>query len=124
MFDWLKRTKQPRIFLGTLAVAPRSGFKSRMEQWTLFSANTEDLDEGVRNSLESIFTFPTVDSVSDPKASDLVIDVVVPDFQGGQFVGEDFVALPLLTMWRPKVKVASRLYYLKSKKNEEEISCH
>ena len=115
-------TKKPaQVFLGTLAVAPRSGFKSSVEQWTLFNRNTEDFDEGLRRSLEEIFTLPLARNVSDPKSSDLVLDVIVPDYQGGEFVLDEVAVIPLAAIWRPKVKVASRLYYLKSKKTKKKF---
>ena len=106
-----KKDNSPRIFLGNLSVVPRIGFKSSSEQWSLFNRSPEDFDEKISKSLEEIFTFPLAESISDPSSSDLVIDVMVPDFQGGEFLLDD---IPLF--WRPKVKVASRLYYLKSKK--------
>jgi len=115
------KKQPPRIFLGTLAVAPRSDFKSHIEQWTLFNKYREDFDEGLRKSLGEIFTFPLAVDVSDPKSSDLVIDVVVPDFQGGEFAVDDIGLLPLAAIWRPQVKVASRLYYLKSKKTKKKF---
>jgi hypothetical protein len=118
----LFKKEPPRIFLGTLAVAPRSDFKSSIEQWTIFNRNTEDFDEGLRRSLEEIFTLPLARDVSDPKSSDLVLDVVVPDFQGGELM-LDVLALiiPFAAIWRPRVKIASRLYYLKSQKTKKKF---
>ena len=111
MLNRIFKKDSPRIFLGKLSVVPRAGFKSSVEQWVLFNRNAEGFDEKICKSLEEIFTFPLAESIADPKPSDLVIDVMVPDFQGGEFVFDDIVFF-----WRPKVKVASRLYYLKSKK--------
>jgi hypothetical protein len=118
----LFKKEPPRIFLGTLAVVPRSDFNSAIEQWTTFNRNTEDFDEGLRRSLEEIFTFPLARDVSDPKPSDLVIDVVVPDFQGGEFMLDELaLVIPFVAMWRPRVRVASRLYYLKSQKTKKKF---
>ncbi len=117
----LFRKESPRVFLGTLAVAPRSDFKSSIEQWTLFNKNVEDFDETLRKSLEEIFTLPLAIDVSEPKATDLVLDVIVPDYQGGEFALDGTALFPLAAIWRPKVKVASRLYYLKSKKTKKKF---
>ncbi|MEM7358940.1 MAG: hypothetical protein AAF431_07580 [Pseudomonadota bacterium] len=121
MLNRFFKKQSPRIFLGTLAVVPRSDFKSRAEQWTIFSNHQQDLDEGMRQNLKEIFTFPSAEAVSDPKSSDLVIDVMIPDFQGGEFALDELVSLPLAFMWRPRVKIASRLYYLKSQKTKKKF---
>jgi hypothetical protein len=118
----LFRKDPPRIFLGTLAVAPRSDFKSSIEQWTIFNRNTEDLDESLRRSLEEIFTLPLARDVVDPQSTDLVIDIVVPDFQGGELMLDEFaLVIPFAAAWRPRVKIASRLYYLKSQKTKKKF---
>lgn len=122
MLSRIFKKEPPRIFLGTLAVAPRSDFKSNIEQWTTFHRNTEDFDESLRKSLEEIFTFPLARDVTDPKSSDLVLDVVVPDFQGGEFALDELaLSIPLAAIWRPKVKIASRLYYLKSQRTKKKF---
>ena len=99
MLNRFFKKDRPRIFLGNLSVVPRTGFKSSFEQWNLFNRSTEDFDEKIRKSLEEIFTFPLAENISEPNPSDLVIDVMVPDFQGGQFLLDD---IPLF--WHPKVK--------------------
>lgn len=121
MLSRLFKNEPARIFLGTLAVAPRSDFKTSIEQWTWSGRISKDLDEGLQKSLVEIFTFPLATDVVDPKPSDLVIDVIVPDFQGGEFIADGIAFLPLIAMWRPKVKIASRLYYLKSKKTKKKF---
>jgi len=88
----------------------------------MFNRNTEDFDESLRKSLEEIFTFPLAIDVKDAKSSDLVIDVVVPDFQGGEFALDELaLSIPLAAMWRPKVTIASRIYYLKSQKTKKKF---
>lgn len=121
MLNRLFKKESPRIFLGTLAIAPRSGFKSTNEQLTVFNRKKEDFDEGLRRNLEDIFALPLAINVSDPKSTDLVIDVVVPDFQGGEFAFGDLWLIPVAVMWRPNVKVAARLYYLKSQKTKKKF---
>lgn len=121
MLSRLFKNEPARIFLGTLAVAPRSDFKTSIEQWTWSGLISKDLDEGLQKSLDEIFTFPLATGVVDPQPSDLVIDVIIPDFQGGEFIAGDIIFLPLISMWRPKVKIASRLYSLKTKKTKKKF---
>jgi hypothetical protein len=75
------RKERPRVYLGTLAVAPRADIKRHFDQWGVFK--TEDLDTNLRQSLKEIFSLPLATEVSEPKSSDLVLDVVIPEFQSG-----------------------------------------
>jgi len=76
----LKREK-PRVYLGTLAIAPRSDIKRHFDEWGMFKK--EDLDSDLRKSLSEILSLPLAKNVTDPKSNDLVIDVVVPKLQSG-----------------------------------------
>ena len=120
MFSKLLKREKPRVFLGVLAVAPRSDIKRHLDQWGMFK--NEDLDSSLRQNLKEIFSLPSAQSVEDPKKTDLVLDVVVPKFQSGDAwdlsLGE--IGIPL--MWRPKITISSRLYYLNTEKTKETFS--
>ena len=121
MFNRLFKNESARIYLGTLAVAPHSDFKTSIKEWSWSGLISKDLDEELLKSFEEIFTFPLADEATDPKSSHLVLDVIVPDFEGGEFIADAILTFPVLAMWRPKVKVAARLYYLKSKKTKRKF---
>lgn len=127
MWNWLKglfRKDKPRIYLGTLAVVPRSDFKRHFEEvsWRRIldffgSSKTEDLDTELHTALADLFALPPVASREQPKDSDLALDVVIPKFQGGEFLPVDVgqAVIPFIPfMWRPKVTVAARLVHIDS----------
>jgi hypothetical protein len=122
VFNIFKRNKnnKPRVFLGTLAVVPRKDLKRYLELPGLFQ--TDDLDMELRKYLTEIFTLPLADNVENQSATDLVIDVIVTKFQSGEAWGIDLIDLGFPLMWRPKVQVSTRLYYLTTNKTKETFS--
>jgi hypothetical protein len=116
---FLKREK-PRVFLGTLAVVPRTDLKRHIDQWGVF--RNEDLESPLRATLQEIFALPPASAVVAPLPTDLGLDVLIPSFQSGDYwdvsLGE--IAFPLF--WRPKVTVACRLYYLGSQETKRTYS--
>ena len=111
--DWSRLLRRgagqppPRVFLGTLGVIPRSELRRDLESWFLLASR--DLEGTLHDTLREVFAFPPVSSVDAALDTDLVLDIVVAGFStGAAFYGD----LPIV--WRPKVKVAARLYYLKS----------
>jgi len=115
----LKRDK-PRVFLGTLAVAPRSDIKRHLDQWGMFK--DEDLDTSLRQNLQDIFSLPPAESVKDVQNTDLVLDVVVPKFQSGDAWDLSLGEIGIPIMWRPKITISSRLYYLNTDKTKVTFS--
>lgn len=115
MFRKLIKRERPRVYLGALAVAPRSDIKRHFEYWGLFEK--EDMDSSLRQNLIEIFSLPPANEVHEPKGTDLVVDVVIPKFQSGEFL-MDQGDTGFLIFWRPKVTVSSRLYYLRSGKTK------
>jgi len=127
MWNWLKglfRKDKPRIYLGTLAVVPRSDFKRHFEQikisriFDIFgSSETEDLDAELYAALADLFALPPVSSREHAKDSDLALDVIIPKFQRGEFlpVHVGHLAIPFIPfLWRPKVTIAARLVHIDS----------
>ena len=118
MLDWLKRLfrrERPRIYLGTLAVLPRSDLKRFLEQRgalldILTGTTPQSLDDALRGALIGLFDLPTVDEREDPRSSDLAIDVFVPKYQSGEFLPATIGPVILPFMWRPKVTVAAHVY--------------
>jgi len=116
---FLKREK-PRVYLGVLAVAPRSDIKRHLDQWGMFK--NEDLDSNLRQSLKEIFSLPSAQNVDEPRHTDLVLDVVVPEFQSGDAWDLSLGDIGVPLMWRPKITISSRLYFLNTEKTKETFS--
>ena len=122
MLSWLKklfRRERPRIFLGTLAVVPRSDFKRHFEYTRTHGPfditgwlNAKDLDTEMRSALTGLFTLPYISDRETPRGSDLALDVVIPEFQVGQFLPLEAGPVIIPIMWRPKVKLGARLYVI------------
>ena len=115
-----KRKEKPRVFLGVLAVAPRTDLKRHLDEKGLFE--DANFDTALRQSLTEIFSLAPAQSVSSPLSSDLVLDVVIPKFQSGDagVVSLEEIGFPIF--WRPKVTVASRLYSLTTQKTKATFS--
>jgi len=108
--------KPSRLFLGALAVAPRRDFLRHLEE--LPFSKPAPLEHALRAKLGELFSLPLASAADGLLPSDLAFDVVV---EGYQFGGSADVALGLhgfLLLWRPKVRVAARLFYLQSKKTK------
>ncbi len=119
MFTKLFKREKPRVFLGNLAVVPRTSL-TKVDEWGMFSS--EDLDAALRKSLIEIFSLPPASEISDPRASDLVVDVVIPKYQSGDAWNIELGDIGFPIMWRPKVEVRSRLYELGSNKTASVFS--
>lgn len=111
-----KREKS-RIYLGALVVVPRAGIKKNFDSWSLTGAVEPDVH--LKETLNEIFCLPPSSSISDPLESDLIIDVLISDFQLGAALFSE-VIIPIF--WRPKITLVSRLYYFKSGKTKKTIS--
>ena len=72
---FLRRTK-PRVFLGVIAVVPRTDLKRHLEQEGLLEH--ESLDSALRRHLTEIISLPPADRVEGPLPTDLVLDVLIP----------------------------------------------
>jgi len=110
------KKEKPRVFLGTLAVVPRTDFK-KVDEWGIFKS--EDFDSHLRDRLMEVFSLPPYKDAENPKSSDLVLDVIIPNYQSGDYLDVDlgFFGVPLF--WRPKVEIKSRLYYLTTNKTKK-----
>ncbi len=114
MFSKLYRREKKKVYLGRLVVAPRGKFET-WDSWGLFKS--EDLEGEIRSKLEGLFSLPTIDERSEPKKSDLALEVVVLKLQGGEFEFADLGSLGgFPVFWRPKIEVAARLYNIESGK--------
>jgi hypothetical protein len=116
VFNKVLKREKPRVYLGALVVVPRTDIKRHLDQWGMFQ--TEDPETSISQSLQEIFSLPSVQPVEEPKNNDLVLDVIVTKYQLGDAWGLSLGDYGIPLLWRPKITVSSRLYYLKSKKTK------
>ena len=116
MLGQIFKKEKPRVFLGVLAVAPRTDLKRYLDEKGLFE--DANLDTALRQSLTEIFSLSPVQSASSPLATDLVLDVVIPKFQSGDAWDVSLGEIGFPIFWRPKITVASRLYSLTTQKTK------
>jgi hypothetical protein len=114
------RREKPRVFLGVLAVAQRADLKRHLEQEGILE--NESLDDALRRSLIEIFSLPPAQYVESPLPTDLVLDVLIPQFQSGEILDVGFGDAELTLFWRPKITVTSRVYSLKTKETKATFS--
>lgn len=107
MLSRLFRKEKPRIFLGILAVAPRSDFKQLIEDWD--TLGQVDFDDQLRRELREIFTFRSLDDREEARKTDLALDIIVSDYRrGGAIVLER--PFEFFWLWRPAITMSARLY--------------
>ncbi|WP_305374801.1 hypothetical protein [Photobacterium leiognathi] len=111
MFDrWLKKEK-PNIYLGNLAVTSEDYLAKIENVWRIGEPLLED---HLRAKLKDIFCLDPIPLHRDIQSSDLGLDVVIVTVRGGEMgsLGIDSVLIPVI--WRPRIKLVSRLYNLKT----------
>jgi hypothetical protein len=116
VFDRLFKRQKPRVFLGAIAVADRTDLKRHLEQEIV--VEDESLDSALRRTLAEIFSLPRANGVEDPLSTDLVLDIWIPKYQSGGRVDMNLGDAGITLLWRPKVTVSSRLYWLANKKTK------
>lgn len=111
------RKEKPRVYLGALTVIPRTGIKKDFDSWSL--TGSIELDGSLKSNLIEIFCLPLSSSISDPLETDLVIDILITEFQLGAALFSD-IAFPIF--WRPKITLISKLCNIRSGKTITVIS--
>lgn len=111
MLGLFRKKRRPRVFLGTLAVAPRTDLRRCLEQ---DGNGTADNHARLQRALTEIFDLPPLSELSAPDSTDLGLDVVVTRFQAGGAWGIDVeaggFAGPIFWLWAPKIDLGARLY--------------
>src|SRR5687767_144973 len=106
---WWRKHK-PRVFLGAISVYERTDLKRHLEQEDF--GEGEPLGGALHRALTEIFSLPSVASVENPSSNDLALDVWIPKFQSGDVLDVDLLDGSVPLIWRPKVTVSSRLYFM------------
>jgi hypothetical protein len=111
------KKEKPRVYLGTLAVVPRTGIKKSFDSWDL--TGVVELDGKLKESLAEVFCLPPSSARIEALESDLVLDVLISEFQLGTAL---FSEIPFPILWRPKVTFVSKLSNLNSGKTKRILS--
>ncbi|EHR1165327.1 hypothetical protein L3I74_004528 [Vibrio parahaemolyticus] len=112
LLNWFKSDK-PNVYLGSLAVVSEDNI-SKVESFFFFRNGL--LEDYMRRKLEEIFCLTSIQSIQETKPSDIAMDVVIVTLHGGEasFINLETGGIPIFL--RPKIKLVSRLYNLKSGK--------
>ena len=114
------KRKKPRLFRGTLTVLPRKDLKRHFDQAGIFQY--ENLEVALQNNLQEIIRLPPASDVLTPNPTDLGLDVLISHYQSGDYWDLSLGQISIPIIWRPKVTVVCRLYYLKSNVTKREVS--
>ncbi len=110
----LMKQEPPRIFVGTLDVAPGRGLARRFEG--LAGAVPPSLDRALQAELNELFPLPSAATVDAARPTDLAFDVTIQRYRFGSATELSLGEVDIPMYWRPKVQLAARLYLLQSRK--------
>lgn len=113
MLRSLMKREPPRVFVGSLSVA--SGNLLRHLEG-LSGTPPPALDQALLVELAELLPLPKAETVDTPLATDMAFDVALQGYRSGSATDFSLGAVGLPLYWRPRVRLAARLYHLRSKK--------
>jgi hypothetical protein len=108
----LMKREPPRVFVGRLSIA--SGNLVRNLEG-LSGTTPPALDRALLVELAELIPLPKVETVDTPLATDMAFDVAVQGYRSGSATDFSLGDAGLPLYWRPRVRLAARLYHLRSK---------
>ena len=114
MLGKLMKREPPRVFVGTLGVATGRSLARHLEG--LAGAVPPSLDRTLQAELNELFPMPLAATVDAARPTDLAFDVTIQSYRLGSATDMSLGAVGLPLYWRPKVRLAARLYLLQSGK--------
>ena len=115
MLRSLMKREPPRVFVGNLGIT--SGNLVRHLEG-LSGVAPPALDRALLMELAELLPLPKVETVDSPLATDMAFDVVVQGYRSGSATDLSLGAVGLPLYWRPKVRLAARLYHLRSRQSK------
>jgi hypothetical protein len=112
------RREKPNVYLGKITVVPRSCLRRNLEN-NLYTG--ESLEDALNNHLNIIFDIPLASECITPNKTDLAIDVIIENFQAGNYLEIHAVDFSFPIIWRPKIKIASRIYNINTGKTKKTV---
>lgn len=95
----------------SLVVAPQNKFRST-DMYAL--PKDDDYEQRVRSSFEEVVSLPKISERSDPKRSDLGLEIIVVGLRGGMLASLEAGEFFFPIFWRPRVHIKVRLSNLES----------
>jgi hypothetical protein len=115
VFNRTFKREKPNVYLGKITVVPRSHLRRSLEN-NLYAG--ESLEDSLHSHLNTIFDIPLASECTSPNKTDLAIDVIIENFQAGNFLEMHTGEFSFPIIWRPKIKIASRLYNINTGKTK------
>jgi hypothetical protein len=106
------KREPPRVFVGGLSIA--SGNLIRHLE-SMGGTQPPALDRALLMNLAELLPLPKAESVDTPLETDLVLDVALQRYRSGSATDFSLGAIGVPMYWRPRVRLAARLYHLRSK---------
>lgn len=116
MFRKLLKREPARLFLGALSVATGRNVVSHLE--SLPGGTPPALDRALLVELAELLSFPMAATVEAPRSTDMAFDVVLQSHRFGSATDLSLGTVDLPMYWRPKIRLAARLYHLPSNKTK------
>jgi hypothetical protein len=107
----LFRKPPTTLYVGALLVQPRRDFLRHLEGGLFEGAS---LDSALQQQLLEVFSLPRASEVQNPQDGDMAVDVVVESYSRGGSGEVSTSSLYLPVLWRPKVRIGARIYYIKT----------
>lgn len=111
------RRNAPRVFAGTLRVVSGRNLVRQLE--SLSSAVPSDMDHALLGDLQAVISLPPISTADSPQPSDMAFDVVLQSYRLGCSADLSLGTVGIPLYWRPRVRVAARLYQLQSNKTKK-----
>ena len=118
MLNKILKREKPNVYLGKITVVPRSHLIRNLES-NLYAG--ERLEESLSSHLKTIFDMPLVTECINLNKTDLAIDVIIESFQAGNYLEMHTGDFSFPIIWRPKIKIGSRLYNIRTGKTKAAI---
>ena len=118
MLNRILKREKPNVYLGKITVVPRSHLRRNLEN-NLYTG--ESLEESLSSHLNMIFDIPLVSECINANKTDLAIDVIIENFQAGNYLEMHAGDFSFPIIWRPKIKIGSRLYNINTGKTKNAV---
>ena len=112
MLRSLLKREPPRVLVGNLGIT--SGNLLRHLEG-LSGIAPPAFERALLIELAEMLPLPKVETLDNPLATDMALDVVVQGLRSGSATDLSLGAVGLPLYWRPKVRLAARLYHLRSR---------
>jgi len=119
VFNRIFKREKPKVYLGKITVVPRGYLKRSLEN-NLYTG--ESLEDSLEVFLNETFDMPLASECAIPNKTDLAIDVIIENFQAGNYLDLHAGDFSFPIFWRPKIEIASKLYIMSTGETKNSVS--